>query len=450
MAQAMKKKQILRDLGDGLVLRRSTRADADALADFSSRMHSDDGPEKPDERVGVWASDLLKDNHPTFGEGDYTIVEEVKTGKIVSSLNLISQNWAYAGIPFKVGRPELVATLPEYRNRGLVRQQFDVIHEWSAERGEVIQAITGIPYYYRLFGYEMTMNLSGGRAGYRPHLPKLKQDQEEPYLFRPVVENDLAFIAKTFAYGIQRHLVQCLWDKDLLRYEIMGKSEKNINRYEFRIIETLEQEPVGFLAHPAWTWGQMLPANLFELKEGVSWGAVTPSVVRYLLKTGEAYAEKDNIKDFDSFGFWLGSEHPVYKVFNDGLPRIRKPYAWYIRVPDLPAFLLLIRPVLEKRLAESEYPNHTAEIKITFYRGGLRLKIEKGLLTEIENYQPEPVGHSGDAAFPGLTFLQILFGYRTLDELRYAFVDCWANGNETAGLLEALFPKLSSDVWPIS
>jgi hypothetical protein len=36
-------------------------------------------------------------------------------------MNLISQIWAYEGIPFGVGRPELVGTLPEYRNRGLVR-----------------------------------------------------------------------------------------------------------------------------------------------------------------------------------------------------------------------------------------------------------------------------------------------------------------------------------------
>jgi len=36
------------------------------------------------------------------------------------------------------------------------------------------------------------------------------------------------------------------------------------------------------------------------------------------------------------------------------LPDERKPYAWYIRVPDLPAFIRRIKPVLEKRLALSE------------------------------------------------------------------------------------------------
>jgi hypothetical protein len=116
------------DLGNGLILRRSQPQDADALANFNAAIQSDEGPDKPDLRVGAWAHDLLARPHPTFHPDDFTIVEEATTGRIVSSMNLISQTWTYAGIPFKVGRPELVSTLPEYRNRGLVRLQFDVIH----------------------------------------------------------------------------------------------------------------------------------------------------------------------------------------------------------------------------------------------------------------------------------------------------------------------------------
>ncbi len=163
------------NLSNGLVLRRSTVQDAESLADFNARIQSDEGPDKPDERVGVWAYDLCAKPHPTFQPSDFTIVEETATQKIVSTMNLIPQTWTYAGIPFKVGRPELVGTLPEYRNQGLVRRQFDVIHQWSAENGEKLQVITGIPYYYRLFGYEMALNLSGGRAGYPTHIPKLKR-----------------------------------------------------------------------------------------------------------------------------------------------------------------------------------------------------------------------------------------------------------------------------------
>ena len=181
---------LIRSLGDGLILRRSTRADAEKLAAFNAMIHGEDGP---DERVGQWVRDLLEKPHPTFGTGDFTIVEEESSGRIVSSLNLISQTWSYAGIPFGVGRPELVGTLPEFRNRGLVRQQFDEIHGWSAERGELLQAITGIPFYYRLYGYEMCVDLGGGRSGFEMNLPKLAEGSSEPYRFRPAQKSDIPF-----------------------------------------------------------------------------------------------------------------------------------------------------------------------------------------------------------------------------------------------------------------
>ncbi len=450
MPKQTPKKIILRDLGNGLILRRSNRADADALADFNSRIHSEEGFDKPDERVGIWAKDLLVSNHPTFGEGDYTIVEETSSGKIVSSMNLISQNWLFDEIPFKVGRPELVGTLAEYRNRGLVRQQFDVVHQWSAERGEDIQAITGIPYYYRLFGYEMTMNLDGGRAGYKPQVPLLKEGQEEPYQVREATEADVPFITQTYAYGSRRYLVRCNMTEELIRYEVVGKSPKNIGRSEFRILVDPDGEAVGFIAHPGWTWGSMLAAGLYELKAGVSFGAVTPTVARYLYRTGEAYAAEAKNPNFASFGFWLGSEHPVYEVFKERLPRVRQPYAWYIRVPDLPGFIRKIAPVLERRLAQSPYSGHSAEIKITFYGNGLRMVLEKGRLAIVEDYRPTPVGHTGDAGFPNLTFLQLVFGHRTLEEIRYAYPDCWTDREEIRGLLEAMFPKQASDLWPVS
>ena len=164
-------KKIIRDLGNGLILRRSSSADADELADFCGRIHSEAGFDQPDLYIAAWTRDLLTRPHPTFNPDDFTVVEEISTGRIVSTLNWISQTWSYEGIKFGVGRPELVGTLPEFRNRGLVRVQFDEVHQWSVQRGEMVQAITGIPFYYRQFGYEMAIDLDGRRFGYEAHVP---------------------------------------------------------------------------------------------------------------------------------------------------------------------------------------------------------------------------------------------------------------------------------------
>jgi hypothetical protein len=37
-----------------------------------------------------------------------------------------------------------------------------------------------------------------------------------------------------------------------------------------------------------------------------------------------------------------------------------------------------------------------------------------------------------------------------LEELKHAFADCWTANSEGRALLEALFPKMPSGVWPVS
>jgi hypothetical protein len=442
---------ILRDFGNGLILRRTAMSDTEKLVEFNSKIHSDEGLDKPSIRIGAWVRDLMTKAHPLFQPDDFTVVEDTADGKIVSCMNLISQTWSYAGIPIQVGRPELVGTLPEYRNRGLVRAQFEVIHQWSAERGEKIQAITGIPYYYRIYGYEMGLEMHGGRAGFLTHMPKLKDGETEPYRLRPAVEADIPFIANLYAQAGERYRMVALRNEALWRYELTRVDPLNINRMVFDLIESADGEPVGFIGHPNLVWGQMMAALLYEVKPGISWVAVTPSVIRYLASIGETLAPDFGAKEpLQSFGFWLGSDHPVYNVMQEGLPRRRQPYSFFVRVADLPDFMRTIAPVLEARLAASLVVGYTGELKITFYRNGLRLAFEKGKLAAAEPYAPTPHGHSGSAAFPGLTFLQLLFGYRSLEELRYAFADCWAGPDEVIAVLNTIFPKQASLVWPIS
>jgi hypothetical protein len=442
---------LIRDLGDGLILRCATPADADALAAFNSRIHSD--TDEPDLRIAAWTRDLLTRPHPTFAPADFTIIEHTPSSRIVSSLNLISQDWAYAGIPFGVGRPEVVGTLPEFRNRGLVRTQFELIHQWSAARDQLVQVITGIPFYYRQFDYEMGLALSGGRSGFAPDVPRLKDGQAEPYLLRPAQPADIPFLEAVHAATVaRRDLLTAVRTPALWRYELDGRSPDNLIREEVRLITTAAGEPVGYLVHHPTLWegplGTGLAALAYELNPGVSLLAVTPSVIRYLWSTGAALAAAAQ-KTQDRFAFALGAEHPVYDAYRDRLPRVRPPYAWYVRVPDLPAFLRRIAPALEAHLAASAAVGHTGELKLNFYRRGLRLVLEQGRLVTIEPWQP-PVGEGGDAAFPNHTFLQLLFGYRSLDELQAAYADCYSNGDETRVLLSALFPRQASNVWGIA
>jgi len=94
--------------------------------------------------------------------------------------------------------------------------------------------------------------------------------------------------------------------------------------------------------------------------------------------------------------------------------------AWYIRIPDLPDFIQTISPALEKRLAGGPLQGYSGEVKLGFYRSGLRIAFKDGHLVASEAWQPDP-DTGGDARFPDLTFLSLLSGRRSLKELEDFF-----------------------------
>lgn len=439
---------ILQELEDGLILRRSTIEDLEALADFNGQVHADPGQDFSDEAANV-VRVLLSGSHPTFNPGDFTIVEDPKSGKIVSSLCLIDQTWAYEGIQFGVGRPELVGTHKDYRRRGLVRKQFEIIHQWSATRDQKLQAITGIPWYYRQFGYEMAVNLGGSRRGYLPNIPTLAEGQEEPYRFRQVDEKDIPFVAKLYNQSRKRQMVSCVRDESIWHYELFYRIQPATAQFEMHIIETPVGRPVGYLLTRPNLSGNSLTVNGFEIVEGISWFEAAHAVLRQLAPIAQSHAQPDatpeNPKEMNSFVFALGEDHPIYHVIPNRMPLQAAPYAFYVRVPDLQDFIRLIAPVLEERLARSYMAGHTGELKLNFFTEGILLSFERGKLLDVRPWDsPNFAEASGN--FPNLTFLQLLFGYRDVQELDNAYADLYFRQEEGKILLKSLFPRKPSHV----
>ncbi len=441
---------LLRELGDGLVMRRGAVEDAEALADFQAITNS--STEEPDEGIRQWTRDLASGGMPGFDPSDFVIVEDTATGAIVSSLNLISQTWSYGGVEFDVGRIELVATHPDYRRRGLVRAQMDVVHEWSAARGELVQGITGIPWYYRQFAYEMALESLGARSGAVEDAAPEPEGLIEAYTLRPAAPEDLPFASRRYRQGAERYLVSCVRGDDIWEYDLDGRSERAAHRRKIRVIEDPDGKPVGYLMHAPTLWGKQLAVTMFELEPSVSWESIMPSVVHYLSETGREYLARDG-GDFDAVLWGLSSEHPVYEAW-DLMPHAERPYAWYLRVPDLPAFVSRIAPALEQNLAGSPSARYSGDLKISFVGDGLRMAFEDGRLTVAERWMPTQLDSRlsprvRDALFPDLTFQQQLFGFRSVEDLEYAFPDCRISTDRARQLLNGLFPKRASHVWAI-
>ncbi len=211
------------------------------------------------------------------------------------------------------------------------------------------------------------------------------------------------------------------------------------------MIEDARGRRIGLLLHSGRVQHDSFSVSCFELVPGANWLTTIPSVIRYLLKAGQQYAKRAK-KDLQWLRFSLGAEHPAYQAAPLDGAQLGRGWAYYVRVPDLPAFLRQIAPVLEARLAESIAVGHTGELKLGFYRSGVRLALKKGKLSKVEDWKAED---DSSANFPNHIFLQLLFGFRSLVELQHAYADCTVHGNEAKVLLDTLFPKKASQVWPV-
>lgn len=437
-----------RELGDGLILRWATPDDAEELAQFNLAMHSDD-PAEPEMGLYYWVHDLMRGDHPTTNAGDFTVVVDTNAGgRIVSSLCTISQTWAYDGIPFGVGRPELVATLPEFRRRGLVRLQMELAHAVSAGRGELVTAITGIPWYYRQFGYEMAINLGGSRQLFWARPGNEEKVEAEPYHVRAATAQDIPVLTELYRAHLGDSPITRLRDEALWRYEMFTIHPESFWSVKPNLIETTDGRIVGYA-----TWQPFNTAfgiREFGVVPGHSWRAVGRFVVRRLRQEAEILnTTRPPEKQLSHITFILGEEHPLYEALGQDVEKQIRPYAWYVRVPDLPSFLRHIAPALERRLAGSVMAGHTGTLKLNLYRSRYVLRWEQGRLAEvIDGYDYRRL-EEGDASFPELTFLQLLFGYRSIEELDHAYTDLYTDNHEAHVLLRALFPKRPSRAIPM-
>jgi hypothetical protein len=95
---------MIRDLGDGLVLRRATTADIEALAAFTADVLRYQDADAPDERTAAWTRDLMDGQHPAVHVEDFLVVDDTRRRRLASCTALIAQTWLYGGLQISVGQ----------------------------------------------------------------------------------------------------------------------------------------------------------------------------------------------------------------------------------------------------------------------------------------------------------------------------------------------------------
>ncbi len=446
-------RKIYEELGEGLLMRAATAEDSDALAEFHSKVFMEEKSSGTEAWwIAEWGRDLLTKPHPTLSLDDVIIVEDTGKSRIASSCIYFTQQWTYEGVPFDIGRPEIVGTSPEYRNRGLIRRQFNLMHQWAEERGHEVLVVLGIPYYYRQFGYEMAIDAEGGRSSNMLALPRWGKDEKRAYRMRDATVDDVGFITKTLRDSASRSLLHPLFKEDEVRYMSFDRNERSAVHYRTGILCKSEDdsygEPVGVIMYALILAIDQAVILRIEMSKPSYWRAAFPSLLREFEERARLAKDDhpDPEREIKTIRLDMQPEHPAF-IFDDGAlgPASDRQYAWYVRVPDVSKFVRRIKCVLEERVASSYHAGLSGKFEIMFNRDGLVIEFEDGAVQSVK-ISDSINRHSASAAFHDLIFLRLLFGSRSVDELLQVFPDCKAGSKADKHLLETMFPKRSSDL----
>jgi GNAT superfamily N-acetyltransferase len=433
-----------RDLGHGLTLRSARRDDEAQLVEFNATMHAD--VEMPRADLADWTRDLFDTPHPTFEvDRDVTVVEDTDSGKIVSAAFLVPQVWSYAGVPIRAGQPELIATHPDFRRRGLIRTQLAVLHDLGRADAQVWQLISGIPGYYRQFGYTYAIDMPA-----RPivWLGQTARPPSTEFTLRAATADDVAALAGLEAEAASGTTLAPLRGSDGFTLEL-ARRPGSVFRHEILVIEpatAASPSPCGFIAHERRLVDGVVSLRAFELLRGLSWLGPTAAVIAHLDNWVRGHPDGRG----RGVRFALPVQHPAirsaYTRLGWGRPGT---YGLYVRIADVAAFVRAVAPALEARLAASPAAAWTGDLKIDLYQDGLRLRFDAGRLTAIEPWSaPTDGGETrADASVPRGDFLHLLFGNRTIYELERATADCLVATDAGALLLDVLFPPMAASTW---
>ncbi|KAG0262779.1 hypothetical protein BG011_009700 [Mortierella polycephala] len=510
------------DLGDGLVMRWSTKADTENVASLVSEAFKwfplgvevpDDRVPGPNEFMRAGVRRLLSGKTPTMSENHYALVEDTKRkdgeNPIVACVSLHTVSGFYGSINLPFGKPELIATDPDYRNRGLVRKLLlGMVHPESEARGDILQFIPGIGYFYRQFGYDYGLSMAGASRIETPDMiPRLPKDKSEPYTLRQATLEDLPFLNRLSTRERLHANIQvgAYYTNEYWKYTVHDAFQEKQSIFDCdrdtRIItEVASGRPVGFTIMSFAFFGTSLEA--MALEEDAVVVDMTDSVLRQLfaiakdhmdeLNQGrdalskknapaqeqQAEASKASETKADdkpapiSMSLRLHPKHPLIVLLGNkalrGPENIPSGFRLYTRIHSYPAFIKAVKPELEKRLANSALAGVSGHLRLDFFRKvegcsgkGLEIVLEKGKIVEAKDWAKptfeklleeslawKKAGNTPvlyQATFSPLTFTSLLTGKNTLEELQWSYPENNVKGDNTRLLLNTLFPKVDQD-----
>ncbi|GJJ68966.1 hypothetical protein EMPS_01312 [Entomortierella parvispora] len=422
------------DLGNGLVMRWSTKDDTDnicSLVGASFKWMTFPGPVSegvfpgPNELLIASVRRLMSGKNASMSEYDHAVVEDTQRRKqpghenanpIVACAGLHRARAFYGCVPLFFGKPELIATDVEYRGQGLVRRlMMEMIHPESDARGDALLFIAGLPNFYRQYGYEYAISrFNPGKIANVDKFPGVGKDQQEPYRLRRATQEDLPFLLKMSAKErVDPHTEMGLaYGPEYWQYTVCDNTPENAMDKRFDgdrdtqvVVDSATGEDVGFtiVSHIK---GLKLEA-LSLMNEKVFIGEAIYPIVRALIANEKKLQERRKAEELDPvaaekiqtsgypFVINLPLTHPARQNLAPVLeaPDTAPGYRLYARIPDYAKLIKQVQPELERRLAQSPMAGITGRLQLDFYRvvegsnaKGLEIVFQKGHIVEVQHW----------------------------------------------------------------
>jgi predicted N-acetyltransferase YhbS len=394
-----------RALPGGLALRQGTPQDLDQIADLLVRRGEE--ADALDHRLVVEDPDAGWESCAVVVDGD----------RVVSTATLLDETLRCGGVDLPAGQVELVATDTAYEGRGLVRALMGWAHERSAARGHVVQVMIGIPYFYRLFGYEYAIDIP------RPRPVTPTGDGDPSATFRRARPDDLAAVTAMHD-DVQRGVDVAMPHSPPRRRWLLqhdGSTTWVVERAGTPVATARTQPPEedGVLAAEAAAVDEdaarTLLHHLAALVPGGELQVVDrPGTVASLVAAGRAGTEGDAEQ-------------------------------YYVRIPDAGVLLDRLRPVLWQRLLGSGLDRAGRDLVISTFGRHHRLAVrDDGLGAPVTGGPMQAPGAAGGMAVAPDQLGALLFGPLGVVGLTRRRPDVYPGRDRE--LYAALFPPLTADL----
>jgi predicted N-acetyltransferase YhbS len=417
---------VARSLGNGLVLRSLLdERDAERFAAFNAECNN---------AVEGATCRILLAHHPRKSLEDYWIVEDQASGRIVSSTCLIPWTMRFEGIDLRVAMLEMVLTRPEYRGRGLVKTQMRTFEEAAA--GCDLLLISGIPYYYRQFGYSYLLD-----AGVFERLPSrvaaavsTAADGPRPVLgCRDALPSDAPLLTVFYRESMRGVDLSIERDEGYWRYLISAA------RFPVRMVESVgTAAPIGYIVAGNPRQGRLSVEESWLTDPGAA-----QSLLASLLEPGVQKIER-----IDEIEVSWPAEGPLCTGVRSLGSHTDRRGQWLVKVPDIARLSMKLGPILAGRIRESAAAGFTGRFTVNLYTEAYGFDFDGGRLVRVAplGFVDASMGaDGGDLCAPRDAFLRLLFGYRQIDELYDAWPDITIK-RAAEPLLRALFPPRISFV----